>query len=204
MTGCYFFEDSNLDSFILFDWKQTTITWGKNLPDSEYDNQENIMPLHRIRKFPSLEEFWSSNEHQEFRYNFSRYAERRKFLKWILKEVDGEEVNSLEKELNDKFGVIDKYESLTKVGRTENRVPSIYEYSQEYITGKQTSSFNFPRIFPPKAISLNEPGAELFDNNFYVKQKALQGLQRSNTEDDLNNEENNDNEISISDIFKKL
>ena len=181
MTGCYIFEDSNLDSFILFDWKQTTLTWGENLPDEEYENQENIMPLHRIRKFPTIDEFWASDVHQEFRYNFTKYAERRKFLKWILNEVDAEEVKDLNDELDKKFGKLDTYETLAKVGREEMKTPSIYEYSQEYITGKPSTSTGFPRIFPPKAISIDDPEAELFDSKFYIKQKALKGLQRTSS-----------------------
>ena len=191
MTGCYFFEDCNLDSFILFDWKQTTLTWGENLPDEEYKNQDHIMPLHRIRKFPSQEEFWASNEHQEFRYNFSKYAERRKFLRWILKEVDAEEVNDINDELDQKYGKFETYESLQRIGKEEIKTPTIYEYSQEYITGKAVTSTSYPRIFPPKAIFIDDPEAELFDSKFYIKQKALKGLQRSSNNNETNNNDNN-------------
>jgi hypothetical protein len=36
ITGLYYFEDENLDIFLLCDFKQTTDTWGENLPDEYY------------------------------------------------------------------------------------------------------------------------------------------------------------------------
>jgi hypothetical protein len=37
MTGTYYFEDENLDVFVLFDFKQTTIQHGINYTDDFYE-----------------------------------------------------------------------------------------------------------------------------------------------------------------------
>jgi hypothetical protein len=37
MTGCFTFEDENLDTFLLFDFKQTTLSWGPNYNEEFYE-----------------------------------------------------------------------------------------------------------------------------------------------------------------------
>ena len=183
MTGSYYFQDTNLDVFVLFDWQQTTKTWGPNMKDEDYIKQEeNTIPSHRRIKFLTPEEFWNSEEPQEFKFNFTKLAERRKFYYWLLREVDAEEVTDINELLDKKFGKINLYQNYESPVPSENRKPVVYEYSQEFVTGKENPKIHFPKIYPPKAISLNDPDAELFDNKFYIKQKALKGLQR--TEED--------------------
>jgi hypothetical protein len=36
MTGCFHFEDENLDDFLLFDWRQTQESWGPNYDEEFY------------------------------------------------------------------------------------------------------------------------------------------------------------------------
>lgn len=160
--------------------------WGKNLPDEVYEKQDDIRPNFRLQKFPTEEEFWSSNVHMEFRYNFSKYAERRKFLAWILKEVDSEEVTDFNAILDEKFGKLETYDSLNKIGREEVRSATVYEYTEKDITGRDQELSKYPMIYPPKAIYVDDPEAEIFNNSFYQKQKALKGLQRVKEEDDVN------------------
>lgn len=60
-TGEYNFEDSNLDCFRLFDFKQTDMFHGLNREDEFYTGPKNMRkPLHkRKRKWPSVEQFWA-------------------------------------------------------------------------------------------------------------------------------------------------
>jgi len=185
MTGTYFFQDSNLDVFVLFDWQQTTKTWGVNLSDELYLKQEeNTLPLHRKIKFPTPDEFWKLEEPQLFKFNFSKIAERRKFYYWLINELQGEVVD-INEELDKIFGKINLYENYDKEFKSSERKPAIYEFSQEYVTGKKNPFISFPDIYPPKAISLNNPDSDLFDNKFYLKQKALKGLERTIDENNI-------------------
>ncbi len=63
-TGQYSFEDSNMDTYCLFDYKQTDFYHGLNREDEYYETTANLKkPLHqRKRKYPSVEEFWTSTE----------------------------------------------------------------------------------------------------------------------------------------------
>lgn len=46
-TGEFNFEDSNLDTYCLFDYKQTDLYWGLNREDEYYDSPRNLRkPLH--------------------------------------------------------------------------------------------------------------------------------------------------------------
>lgn len=178
MTGAYFFEDNNLDVFCVFDWKQTTLSWGKNLEDTMYENQDHILPEFRIKKYLEPEEFWSSDEPREFRVAHSKYAERKRFVTWLRKELESEE--SFNEILDKKFGKVELYEDPDNLQPQVERKPAVYEYNQQYILGPNSQPYiTFPDIYPPKAISKDDPEAEMFDPKFYVKQKALRELQRS-------------------------
>ena len=63
-TGQYSFEDSNLDTYCLFDYKQTDFYHGLNREDEYYTTTANLKkPLHqRKRKYPTIEQFWTSTE----------------------------------------------------------------------------------------------------------------------------------------------
>ena len=57
-SGYYLFEDSNLDSYFLYDYRMTTSYWGLNKEDSFYEEQKLKHPKKRFVKYPSVEEFW--------------------------------------------------------------------------------------------------------------------------------------------------
>ena len=59
-TGDYDFEDNNLDLFNLYDYKKTDSYWGPNREDSYYDKQLAKSPHRRRRKWPTIDEFWTS------------------------------------------------------------------------------------------------------------------------------------------------
>lgn len=68
-TGNYDFEDSNLDLFRLHDYKQTDLYHGLNREDHFYMSEKNMKkPDHkRLKKWPTIEEFWNCNEPKPFR-----------------------------------------------------------------------------------------------------------------------------------------
>lgn len=80
--------------------------------------------------------------------------------------------------------------------RKEVRLPAIYEFSPEFITGKSDAVNQVPELIPPRAIDINEEGAEYFDYNYYYRHKALKGLERSepvkkSKESNISQEKNN-------------
>ena len=66
-TGEYDFEDTNLDCFNLADFKQTDFYWGLNREDEYYDKYITLPPHKRRRKWPTIEEFWTTMEPKEFK-----------------------------------------------------------------------------------------------------------------------------------------
>ena len=93
-TGQYDFEDSNLDLFRLMDYKKTDLYHGLAREDSFYLTKDNMRkPEHkRNKKWPTIEEFWTSDEPQEFRLLASEQADWRKFKRWLrrhLSKVEG-------------------------------------------------------------------------------------------------------------------
>jgi len=68
-TGEYNFEDSNLDLFCLYDYRQTDFYYGINREDSYYETKRNLKrPLHKRKmKRPTIQEFWESEEPKEFK-----------------------------------------------------------------------------------------------------------------------------------------
>lgn len=72
-SGEYHFEDSNLDVFNIYDYKKTTFFHGFNREDDFYTTKENMAkkPHARKRKWPSIEEFWASEEPVEFKLGAS-------------------------------------------------------------------------------------------------------------------------------------
>jgi len=68
-TGEYHFEDNNLDVFNLYDYKKTDFFHGFNREDDYYTTKENMAkkPHARKRKWPSIDEFWASEEPVEFK-----------------------------------------------------------------------------------------------------------------------------------------
>ena len=91
LTGTfeYNFEDNNLDAFTIFDYKQTDLYWGLNREDEYYNKPNNLRrPLHkRKRKWPSIEEFWESDQLHEFRLTCDDKADYRKFRRWLRRQL---------------------------------------------------------------------------------------------------------------------
>lgn len=107
-SGQYDFEDSNLDAFSIFDYKQTTLYHGLNREDEYYDTLKNLRkpPQSRKRKWPSLEEFWESEEPKPFRFIADDKGEWRKFVRYLRKDIERRETmgGSYEEESLEKFG----------------------------------------------------------------------------------------------------
>lgn len=89
-TGEYNFEDNNLDTFCLFDYKKTDFYHGLNREDEFYLTESNRRkPMHkRKRKWPSIEEFWASEEPVEFKLCADDQADWRKFKRWLRKKLE--------------------------------------------------------------------------------------------------------------------
>jgi hypothetical protein len=107
-TGNYDFEDSNLDLFRLHDYKQTDYYHGLNREDSFYLTEKNMKkPEHkRAKKWPTIEEFWTSDEPKPFRLLASDQADVRKFKRWLryhLAKVEADPSFDYDKEALSKF-----------------------------------------------------------------------------------------------------
>ena len=107
-TGKYSFEDSNLDLYQLYDFKQTDHFHGLNRDDDFYTGRDNMKkPLHkRKRKWPTVEEFWTSEEPVPFKLLADDQAQWRKFRKWLKKTIaESEETKfDYEKDAEKRFG----------------------------------------------------------------------------------------------------
>ena len=89
-TGCYEFEDSNLDLFRIYDWKTTIIYHGLNRLDEDYYfNEKNMKkPEHKRKKpQPLYEEFWASNEPHNFKVLGDKRSQYQKFRKWLRRHL---------------------------------------------------------------------------------------------------------------------
>ena len=88
-TGEYWFEDTNLDCYSLFDYKQTELYHGLNREDEWYESRKNLAKpeWRRKKKMPSIKEFWDSWDLKEFRLVCDDQAQYRKFKRWITREM---------------------------------------------------------------------------------------------------------------------
>ena len=68
-TGEYNFEDSNLDLYCLYDYRQTDFYYGLNRDAEYYETKRNLKrPLHKRKMIrPTIQEFWESEEPKEFK-----------------------------------------------------------------------------------------------------------------------------------------
>ena len=88
MTGEWTFEDSNLDLFLIYDFRQTQTYWGCPDPTFDYEHQFKV-PRHKRKKiWPTEDEFWAGTEPVEFRVRGSKLADYRKFRKWVYAEIE--------------------------------------------------------------------------------------------------------------------
>jgi len=105
-TGIYTFEDTNLDVFVIAEPNWTTGTREPNKDPEYYEIQKNSFQKGR-REEPRLsrDEFWDSEEDQEFFIFTSNYAEYRKFKTWLRKQIlELKDEKSLEEKVNEKYG----------------------------------------------------------------------------------------------------
>lgn len=88
-TGEYHFEDSNLDCFNISEYKKTDFYYGLERPEGDlyYESKKNLakVPHKREKRWPTIEQFWTSSEPQEFRLSCQDQADFRKFRVWIRK-----------------------------------------------------------------------------------------------------------------------
>ena len=84
-TGEYNFEDNNLDCYKLFDYKQTDLFHGLNREDEYYTSAKNMRKPHhkRKRKWPTVEEFWASEEPTEWKLSADEYSDVPRFKRWF-------------------------------------------------------------------------------------------------------------------------
>jgi hypothetical protein len=131
-TSEYNFEDQNLDLFILYDYAATTAYWGPNKENYDYENQEHLHPRLRIKKYPTTEEFWASEEEFNFRIVCSDYAEFRKFKKWVIAKVEsvkGKE--SYEEAVKRSYGEFETYDNYDKKYELR-RDPAVFKFNRSY------------------------------------------------------------------------
>ena len=88
-TGHYDFEDTNLDLFRLHDYKQTDLYHGLPREESFYNSPKNLRRSERRRRrpWPTVDEFWSSEEPKQFRLLCSDQADYRKFRRWLRRHL---------------------------------------------------------------------------------------------------------------------
>jgi hypothetical protein len=89
-TGEYDFEDSNLDVYNIYDYKKTDFYHGINREDEYYERKYRQKKFKRVQKWPTIQEFWESQEPHEFKVECTSQADMRKFKVWlrlIMREV---------------------------------------------------------------------------------------------------------------------
>ena len=76
--------DSNLDRFLVYDFKGTTAYAGPNDEKHDYTrDQSKIQPNKRKFRFLTPEEYWSTDEPQMFHICCTHYGNAWKFKKWL-------------------------------------------------------------------------------------------------------------------------
>lgn len=88
-TGIYNFEDTHLDLFVLAEPHSTTATRGINKDPEFYEGHRMHRDMTR-RELPNYEpeEFWESEEKRKFFIFSTPYAYKRKFKKWLRREIE--------------------------------------------------------------------------------------------------------------------
>ena len=86
-TGEYNFEDNNLDCFKVYDYKQTDHFHGLNREEDYYTKPKNMSKKFHLRKrpYPTVEEFWNSEEPVEFKLAADEKADLGRFRRWFRK-----------------------------------------------------------------------------------------------------------------------
>ena len=66
-----------------------------NREEEYYEKQLKKAPQHRDKKWPTIEEFWTSDEPVDFRLHCSAYADWVKFRVWLKKTMEEYEQKSM-------------------------------------------------------------------------------------------------------------
>ena len=144
-TREYDFTDSNLDKFLIYDYKSTQEFGGGPMAGYDYENQMHIRPMYRKQMYPTEEDFWNSTEPHPFRVNCTEYAEFRKFKEWLLKKIEeAKNGESFEQRAFKKFGETDTYDDYHKQYPHLTEF-AIYKFSKQFYDKK----YQFSEIDKP-------------------------------------------------------
>lgn len=165
-TGEYHFEDSNLDCFNISEYKKTDFFYGIERPegDAYYESKKNLAkpPHKREKRWPTIEQFWTSTEPQEFRLSCQDQADFRKFRVWVRKVLaevadKGKDYKPYAEQAAEKFGseidiCLGKFEEKGKV----NNDIAIFKYDYSYfMTADEIKKKGLPnKLVAPKAFDL--------------------------------------------------
>lgn len=122
------FEDSNLDTFLIYDYKSTTEYLGNKKP--------SVNEKQTKTEYPTPEQFWNSDEPHMFRVNCNNYADFHKFRKWIITEVEKRaSEKSYEEKIIERFGPFELYNDYSKKFEIEKN-PSVFKYDRTFYLEK--------------------------------------------------------------------
>ena len=95
VTGMYDFEDTNLDLYRLVDYKQTDYYHGLPREESHYTKVKNLKKpeYKRLKTWPTIDEFWATEEPKQFRLMASEQSDWRTFKRWLRKHLASIEQN---------------------------------------------------------------------------------------------------------------
>ena len=74
--------------FLVYDHRQTQDYWGIDAVGVDYKNAKSRRFRAQRKVFPTVEEFWQSEEYYELRVYGSRYADSNRFKKYIMGEIE--------------------------------------------------------------------------------------------------------------------
>lgn len=175
-----------MDCFTIFDYKQTTLYHGLNREPEFYDTQHNLRkPLHkRKRMWPTVEEFWKSEEVKPFRLICDDYAEHRKFKRWFKLELAAREKlgGNLESEVLEKYGPeIDISHGEFDVKGVINTEMAIFNYDNSYhMTAAELKAAKEKpeKIVPPKMFDISKATRVYVDKEEIKRRQELAEQER--------------------------
>lgn len=96
-------------------------------------NQQDLPRVKRIKPYLTEEQFWQSEERQEFRFECTRYADWRKFKLFIIQEVEKAKRGEInyEQQVLDKFGPVNDYSLYERQYPLESD-PNIFKYDKTF------------------------------------------------------------------------
>ena len=126
-SGTYDFEDQNLDLFKVID----------RFECKEFLNVNHLKkqhPPYKIRgktpPFPSIEEFWNSEDVYDFWVLHSHYADLSSFLEWFKEKLRANE--DLKQKLIEQYGEIETYDNYHKNYEIEREYALFKYYKKDW------------------------------------------------------------------------